>query len=68
MAKGKAFPKELFVKFEDPGTDDEWLNASKDAGQLAEIGRIVQAGRYKLVAVVDINAVPVVTSNTAWKP
>lgn len=58
----KKFPKTLYLKFEEEGTEDEWLQASEDADTLAERNRIVRAGRYELVETMELQNRTVVVS------
>jgi len=45
------FPKTIYVKFEEEGTDEEWMNASEDGERLAEKGKSIRVGRYELFEV-----------------
>ena len=55
----KRFPKELFVKWEGTGNDEEPFLIVDDPLSLAEIG-IVKAAKYRLVMPVEIAAEPII--------
>lgn len=50
----KKFPKTVYVKYEDPGTPEEFLDASADPSQLAEPGLTIRIGRYELAEVMSL--------------
>lgn len=58
----KVFPKTLYVKRENGGTDDEYLNPAKEVTDLAEMGAKVRVGVYVLKEVVEIKGVVVTTT------
>lgn len=51
------FPKVLFVKFEDGGTDPDYLAADSDLYALAEMGIKHKVGIYRLDEVTDVEGV-----------
>ena len=56
MGIKKAFPKELFVVWEDAGNDTPFLRAGTVARDFAEAGEASKVGLYRLVDVKTLTA------------
>lgn len=50
------FPKEVYVRIEDPNSEDAYLVANVDADEFAETGEEIRAGLYRLVEEVVVTA------------
>jgi hypothetical protein len=48
------YPKNLYVKWEEPGNDQPYLNACDDMSSFVEVGEKTTVGIYKLVATQEI--------------
>jgi hypothetical protein len=55
----KGLPKTVFIarQFSDSG-HQSWLSAQTDVTYLAELGEVIQVGRYQLVDIAPLNGVP----------
>jgi hypothetical protein len=53
----KKLPKTLFVTLESPGTDDEYLNAQAEKGDLVEMHQTKEIGEYVLKRRVEVKGV-----------
>lgn len=49
-------PKQLYVRIENPGTEDEFLLANATIDEFAEVGETIRAGLYQLVEEVTVTA------------
>jgi hypothetical protein len=54
-------PKVIYVSIENEGTSDEYLQVNKQPAEVAEIGRDVQIGEYRLIST------GIVTATSAFK-
>lgn len=57
----KAYPKKLFVKWEDGGTGPDYLNAASEVADHAVLGERIKVGVYQLVETQDVKGVAVLS-------
>lgn len=57
----KAYPKTLFVKWEDGGNGPDYLNPVTDVADLAQIGIKTKVGVYRLVETQDVKGMAIIS-------
>jgi len=57
MKMAKKFPQTIFVKYEDGGSDPEYLAASDDVIGMVDVGDKTRVGIYRLESTVECEGI-----------